>query len=168
MRISMPGNGISSRLPARVAPLFLVPVLLMLTGCALLYRDLQPPTAELVSIQPDTIEGNLSLALTARVRLSNPNAVKLSIKGGRIEIKLNGSALADSTLKEDFIIPPSGSTDVNFRVNVDLLRGIAIGLNMLNDDSPEVDWQLSGYIDVGTNYLGRVFINESGSVDLGT
>ena len=73
---------------ARFFNLLLVSLLMTanLTGCALLYRDLEPPTTELVGIQAGSIKNNLSLTLVTRLRIFNPNDVDLPIEGGDFKI----------------------------------------------------------------------------------
>jgi LEA14-like dessication related protein len=152
---------------ARTAILLgLISIASQLSGCALLYRDLQPPTAELVAIQPEGLQNDLSLALLTRLRITNPNSVALPIEGGRLEIDLNGEPVANSTLSEDFTVPANSSTDIDIRINVNLAAGLAIGLGILNSQQADVAWQLSGYVDVGMQYLGRVNIRESGVLQL--
>ena len=138
-----------------------------LSGCALMYRDLKPPTAELVSVQPLGLQNDLSLAVATRVRISNPNPVALPIDGGQLEISLNGQPVAASALTDGFSIPANASKNVDLRINVNLAAGLAIGLDVLNNQAADVDWQLKGYVDVGLRYLGRVPIRESGAIQLG-
>jgi LEA14-like dessication related protein len=152
---------------ARIAILLgLISIASQLSGCALLYRDLQPPTAELISIQPEGLQNDLSLALLTRLRISNPNAVALPIEGGRLNIGLNGESVANSILTEDFTVPANSSTEIDVRINVNLAAGIAIGMGILNTQQTDVAWQLNGHVDVGTQYLGRVNIKESGVLQL--
>jgi LEA14-like dessication related protein len=163
----MKGSTQGYRMIRAIILLGLIAITSQLSGCALLYRDLQPPTAELISIQPEGLQNDLSLALLTRLRLTNPNAVALPIEGGRLNIGLNGEPVANSTLTEDFTIPANSSTDIDIRINVNLAAGLAIGLGILNSQQTDVTWQLSGHIDVGMQYLGRVNIKESGLIQLG-
>ena len=140
----------------------------LLSGCALLYQDLKPPTLELIAIQPEGIQDNLSLIVLTRLRINNPNSVALPIEGGHLDIGLNGEPVANTTLAEDFTIPANSSADIDIRVNVNLAAGLAIGLSILNDQQADIAWQLNGYVDVGIQYLGRVKIEEHGKIQLGT
>ena len=155
----------SPRVFARYLTLLLLTV--SLNGCALLSRDLEPPQVSLLGIQTGSITGNLSLALLARVRITNPNSVDLPIESGRFTFTLNGQTLAASELNDDFIIKANTNTDVDIEVQVNLLQGVALGLNLLNEQNPKIDWQLEGHIDVGMRYLGRVPVYESGIIELG-
>jgi LEA14-like dessication related protein len=74
--------------------------------------------------------------------------------------------VANSTLTEDFTVPANSSTDIDIRINVNLAAGLAIGLGVLNSQQTDIGWQLSGHVDVGIQYLGRVKIEESGTIQL--
>jgi LEA14-like dessication related protein len=162
----MKGSTQGYRMIRAIILLGLIAIASQLSGCALLYRDLQPPTAEHVSIQPEGFQNDLSLALLTRLRITNPNSVALPIEGGRLNIGLNGESVANSILTEDFTVPANSSTEIDVRINVNLAAGMAIGLGILNSQQADIAWQLSGYVDVGMQYLGRVNIKESGVLQL--
>jgi LEA14-like dessication related protein len=166
MEVQMRGIKPGCKMTRTVILLGLITITSQLSGCALLYRDLQPPTAELVAIQPEGLQNNLSLAVLTRLRITNPNSVALPIEGGRLEISLNGQPVANSTLTEDFTVPANSSIDIDIRINVNLAAGLAIGLGVLNSQQTDIGWQLSGHVDVGIQYLGRVKIEESGTIQL--
>jgi len=138
-----------------------------LSGCALMYRDLEPPTAELVAIQPMGLQNDLSLTVLTNLRISNPNPVALPIEGGQLEISLNGKEVATSNLTEEFSVPADGSTDIALPIDINLAAGLAIGLDVLNNQSAELTWQLTGHVDVGLRYLGRVPVRENGVIQMG-
>jgi LEA14-like dessication related protein len=160
-------SGLSHKAGCAIALMGLVIVTGPISGCALMYRDLKPPTAELISIQPLGLQNDLSLAVSARLRISNPNQVALPIEGGQLETSLNGRPFAASKLTERFSVPANGNKDVDLRINIDLAAALGIGLDVLNDQQADVEWQLDGYVDVGLSYLGRVPIRERGSLQLG-
>jgi len=139
----------------------------LLSSCALMYRDLEPPTAELVAVQPVGLQNDLSLTVMTSLRISNPNPVALPVEGGQLEISLNGKGVATSNLTEDFSVPANGSTDIAIPIDINLAAGLAIGLDVLNNQSADLTWQLAGHVDVGLRYLGRVPIRENGVIQMG-
>lgn len=138
-----------------------------LSGCALMYRDLEPPTAELVAIQPVGLQNDLSLTVLTSLRISNSNSVDLPVEGGQLEISLNGKEVATSNLTKEFSVPANGSTDIALPIDINLAAGLAIGLDVLNNQSADLTWQLAGHVDVGLRYLGRVPVRESGVIQMG-
>jgi len=138
----------------------------MLGGCALAYRNLEPPTAVLVDVRPRALQSGLSLGIVTRLQLFNPNDVELPVKGGQVEIHLNDQLVANSILAESFTLPANDSAEIDLPITIDLATGLAIGLNVLGSGSTALKWQLDGYVDMGTRFLGRVPLSESGTLSL--
>lgn len=136
-------------------------------GCSLLYKDLQQPTVALIGIQPASSSEGAPLRLISRLRLSNPNDVDLPVKDGQLALDLNANQVATTRLDDDFIIPANGHTDIDLAVDIDLLSAMRLGFSLLDRQGPAVDWRLHGHIDLGSRYLGRVKVTESGRVDFG-
>jgi hypothetical protein len=44
---------------------------------------------------------------------------------------------------------------------------LQLGFSLLDQQGPAIDWRLHGYIDLGSRYLGRVKVLESGTMDFG-
>jgi LEA14-like dessication related protein len=141
--------------------------LMQLTGCALMYRDLKPPTVELAGIQAGTVQSDLTLEVQARIRVTNPNAVSLPIEGGKLKVDLNGQSVAQTSLPGDVLLPANGSSDIDLKLHVNLVSALSVGLSALSSESGSVDWHLDGHVDIGTKYLGRIPVNETGTVQLG-
>lgn len=136
-------------------------------GCTLLQKDLQPPTVELIGLQPASAGTNAPLRLISRLRLSNPNDADLPVKDGQLSLELNGSQVATTRLEEKFTIPANDSIDVDIGIDIDLWSAVSLGLGLLNQSSPAIDWRLHGHIDLVSRYLGRVKVSESGKIDIG-
>jgi LEA14-like dessication related protein len=149
----------------RTAALLLA--LMQLTGCALMYRDLKPPTVELADIQAGSVQSDLTLEVQTRIRVTNPNAVSLPIEGGKLKIDLNGQSVAQTSLPGDVLLPANGSSDIDVKLHVNLVSALSVGLSALSSESGSVDWHLDGHVDIGTKYLGRIPVNETGTVQLG-
>jgi len=146
--------------------LALLTLLATLSGCALNYRHLDPPTAQLLGVSAENLQEDMSLGVIALLRLDNPNDVALPVEGGQVDVTLNGQPMATGTLNEGFELPAHGSANVELPINVDLMQAITLGLNVMNSNQNPVDWQLKGHIDLGVRYLGRVYFDESGRLSL--
>jgi LEA14-like dessication related protein len=149
--------------------LWLAAVLGILTiqGCSLLYKDLRQPTVDLIGIQPAGSSEGAPLRLISRLRLSNPNDVDLPVKDGQLSLDLNKSQVATTRLDDDFVIPANGETDIDVAIDIDLMSALQLGFSLLDQQGPAIDWRLHGYIDLGSRYLGRVKVLESGTMDFG-
>jgi LEA14-like dessication related protein len=140
--------------------------MLAVSGCAAtVANQLQPPTVELINIQPQSLrEGKTLMALT-RLRVSNPNSIAVPIQGGRIKMTLAGTPVAEGDLLSEFTVPANGSEEIDIRINLDLASSLTLGMNLLAGET-ELPYRLDGYVDIGVAYLGRVEIVESGLVSL--
>ena len=159
---------LSSRLIYRVyglryAVILLMPVLL--GNCALLYRDLQEPGIQLVSVAPEQISFS-GIRLLCRLRIDNPNDVSLPVKGGQITLEVEGLPVAHGVLTDGFTIAARDTEIVDVVVDVDSASSIALAIRVLSNGERELDYVLAGHVDIAISVLGRVHIEEKGSVPL--
>ncbi len=142
--------------------------LTLLSGCALLYADLEPPEVELDGItlgQPSML--GMRVDLEARLRISNPNSVKLPVKGGRLALQINGAEIATARLNEAFDIAPYDATVITVPASLSIAKALSTGFNMLAADDLTVEYALDGHIDLASRLLGRAPINKSGKIVIG-
>ena len=143
----------------------LVILLGSVNGCALLYRDLEEPSIQLVGITPQQI-GLGGIKLLCHLRVDNPNDVSIPIKGGQFGLEVEETPVASGALIDGFTVAAGGSVLVDVVVEVDSRRSLALGLRLLNAGAWKLDYSLTGHVDVAIAVLGRVPINEAGSVRL--
>jgi len=139
--------------------------LAMLNGCASLYRDLAEPQVRLVGISPQHVSFN-GIQLLCRLRIDNPNAVSIPVKGGQVAFEVEGVQIARGALLDGFDIPAHGTELVDVIVDVDSGRSLALAFRLLGAGERDLDYALTGYVDVAIAVLGRVPINETGNVPL--
>lgn len=146
---------------------FLVTALLLFSmqGCALMYRDLQEPRIQLISVSPEQISFS-GVKLVCRLRIDNPNDVSIPIKGGQFNLEVEGTQVARGALVDGFTVEALGSELVDVVVDVDSGRTIALAIQLLNAGQQELDYALTGYVDISIAVLGRVRFDETGSVPL--
>jgi len=131
------------------------------------YRNIDPPTFELVSISSPGIETDMTVRVLTSVRINNPNTISLPVRGGRLQLAINGVDVGSAVIDDDFTIPASGSEVVALPATLDLSKALQVGISTLGIGSTDINYTLDGHIDLGTRYLGRVPIDKSGSVTLG-
>lgn len=137
----------------------------LLTGCALMQSDLQPPKINLVAIYPES--GSMTdLRFRCRLRLDNPNSVDLPIKGGQLELTLAERAAANGQLSEGVTVPAQGSEEVEAIVSVGVMSAAAIIMSIMSDPNATVRYAVDGYVDVGMSVLGRVRFDDAGEFSL--
>ena len=140
-------------------------LLTALNGCALLYQDLEEPRVQLVSVVPQQISFS-GIKLMCRLRIDNPNDVSIPVKGGKFALEVENTQIAKGALIDGFIIAAHDSELVDVIVDVDSGRSLALAMQMLSAGERELDYALTGYVDISIAVLGRVNIDERGSVRL--
>jgi len=141
-------------------------VLIVLSGCALQYRNLSPPTISVVGVSTPGITADMGIDLLASLRISNPNKVGLPVRGGELRLILNDITVGTANIDDGFQLPAAGSTIIELPARISLGQAIDVGLTALRSNAPSVDYRLTGYVDLGISLLGRVAVNESGRVEL--
>ena len=136
-----------------------------ITGCSLLVRDLERPGVQLVSIAPQQI-GLSGIKLLCRLRIENPNDVDIPISGGEFQLEIETLQIATGELPERFSVPALDSELVDVVVDVDTGNSFALFLNVLGGSPDELEYALTGHIDVALTMLGRVRLDERGTVPL--
>ncbi len=140
-------------------------LLLMPAACTSVRDSLVPPTVDLVNIQPQSLREGRTLIALSRLRVSNPNATAVPIDGGMVRMTLAGKPVAEGELTAGFVLPANGYEEIDVRINLDLATSLTVGMAMLEGETV-LPYTLSGYVDVGIAYLGRINIAESGQVSL--
>lgn len=142
-------------------------VLITLSGCAALYRDISPPGIELVSIATPGVEADMTVRLATRLRISNPNSVALPVKGGNFQLILNDVEIGGIDIANEFTIPANDNAIVTLPATLDLRRALEVGISTLGVGTNRIDYTLQGHIDLGIRYLGRLPVRQSGNIPLG-
>lgn len=136
----------------------------ILAGCATLARSVESPTLSLSQVQ--MLESNLleqRYRLTLRVQ--NPNAIALPVKGMNYSVKFADIDFASGVTPNAFRIPANGEQLVDIDVSTNLLRSAQQLVRYLQKDNNSLDYELSGSIQVDLPFVGAVPFSRSGTVD---
>jgi LEA14-like dessication related protein len=79
---------------------------------------------------------------------------------------VEGLPVAHGELTDGFTIEARGMELVDVVVDVDSASSIALAIRILSNSERELDYVLAGYVDIAISVLGRVHIEEKGSVPL--
>lgn len=150
----------------RVVCLWYSAVLLVsLNGCGLLVPDLEQPTVRLISVVPQQVSFS-GLKLLCQLRIDNPNDVAIPVKGGKFNLEVENTQVASGVIIDAFTIARQSSELVEVVVDVDPGRSLALAAQLLSGGEQEFNYALTGYVDIAIAVLGRVRLNETGSVKL--
>lgn len=136
-----------------------------LSSCALMYQDLEEPGIQLVSVTPQQISFS-GVKLLCRVRIDNPNDVSLPVKGGKFALEAEDMPVAHGALADEFTVAARDSELVDVIVDLDSASSIALAIQLFSSGAPELQYALTGHVDIAISVLGRVRFDERGVVPL--
>ena len=137
----------------------------LLGGCALTKRHLEPPTATLKGVTPESMDRD-GQVFRCRLLLENPNTEDLKVVGGRVTLELAGVSAATARPMESFVLPGLASKEVDLQVTMDLVSALSGALRYLQSGRTELDYTLKGYVDLDVKALGRLPFKSTGKVTL--
>jgi LEA14-like dessication related protein len=138
--------------------------LLLLTGCATLQSDFKEPGVSLVSITPQ-IKNLFAPEFDVVLRVTNPNRQALDIAGLSYTVHLQGNKLIAGVANELPMIAAYGEADISLRATADLMGGINLLSDFLNQPGEQFDYEFNADIDLGTLYP-MVRVQRSGVISL--
>lgn len=137
--------------------------ILALGGCAA-PLDFEAPKLSVVSIKVQSAD-LLSQRLQLRMRVMNPNARELPIKGINYRIEVNETELAQGLADAPFVVPAQGETEFDLQVTANL-AGALPKLMSRRGSSDSIDYRLVGEVSLSSGFLRRIPFDERGSVKL--
>ncbi len=136
---------------------------LMLAACASTL-DLEPPKLSLVSMKVQSAD-LFSQRLLVRMRVMNPNARELPIKGITYRIEVNESELAQGEASAPFVVPAQGEAEFDVQVTANLASTLA-KLMSRRGSAESLEYRLVGDVSLSSGFLRRIPFDERGSVKL--
>jgi len=123
---------------------------LMLSGCAGVGKQLDPPRISLANIQVKEVTG-LETAFQIQLRVFNANDVNLNVKGIKAELEINGQNFATGVSNTPVDIPSYGTELVTITVYSSVIKMFrsVYGLK----DSEELKYRLNGKLRVAGNNM---------------
>lgn len=155
----------------RSAPRFLVSWLccgvmaLVLSGCALMRPDLQPPQATLVAVEL-TEMGLRQQRFRLVIDLDNPNTLALPVNALAYSVVLDGAPFADGRTEGGFRVPAGGRERVRLTVSTDLLRSLEQLQGLVMAGGREVSYELDGRVWLDMPMRPSLRFADSGSINL--
>lgn len=118
-------------------------------GCASLRPDFEAPSVSVTSFKPVASQG-LAPRFEIGLRVVNPNAAKLNMRGMSYRIFLNDYEVVEGAANELPIVPAYGEAEFNVIATVGLIEGIRFVNDLLQKGSGQVIYRFQTKLDVGT------------------
>jgi len=139
-------------------------VLLLLAACVSLPSDFKEPAVSLVSITPQ-FTNVFAPEFDIVLHITNPNREVLDIAGLSYTIHLQGNKLIAGVANDFPVVAAYGEADINLHARADLIGGISLLGDLLNQPSDQVEFELNAEIDLGTLYP-MIRVQRSGVISL--
>jgi LEA14-like dessication related protein len=136
---------------------------LALGGCASTLK-LEAPRLAVISMRMQSAD-IFSQRILVRMRVMNPNARELPIKGITYRIEVNDAELANGVSDTPFVVPAMGEAEFD----VNLTANLASALTQLlgkRGSSDTLEYRLIGNVALSSGFLRRIPFDERGSVKL--
>jgi LEA14-like dessication related protein len=137
----------------------------LLTGCATLVTNLEPPAVRLVGLElmnSSLTQQRFRMTLT----LDNPNGVPVPIRAMNYDVKLLGEAFASGGLNTPFTLPANGSETVKVDVAMDTLATLGNLTRALRGAPGAIDYTVNGSLHVDLPFAKPLNVVHSGQVPL--
>lgn len=131
------------------------------TGCTIFKPELEKPTVNVTSFKLLSTEG-FTPKFEIGLRVVNPNAVQLSLKGMSYKIFLNEHEVMQGVANDLPVVPAYGEAGLKVIANVGLLEGMRFVNEMLKNAGAKVVYRVQANLDLGTLYP-MIKIEEGGS-----
>ena len=135
----------------------------LLAGCAVLPKY-EAPKLSVVSLKLQS--GDIfSQRVQVRMRVFNPNARELPVKGITYRIEVNEAELGQGATSAPFTVPSMGEVEFDMQFTANLAGALAKLLSRRNS-SEELAYRLVGDVNLASGLLRRIPFDERGSVKL--
>jgi LEA14-like dessication related protein len=134
----------------------------LLSGCAL--TRLETPKLSIVSMQLQSAD-IFSQRLSLRMRVLNPNARELPIKGISYRVEINGTEVGQGLANSPFVVPAMGEAEFDVQMTANLAGALA-RLLLRRNSQDSLEYRLAGDIALSSGFLRRIPFDERGRVRL--
>ena len=133
-----------------------------LAGCSMLPK-FETPRLSVVGIEMQSAD-IFSQRFKVRMRVLNPNARELPVKGIRYRIEVNDSELGQGLTNTPFVVPALGEAEFDVQVTANVAGMLAKLLSRRKSEA--LDYRLVGEVALSSGFLRRIPFDERGSVKL--
>lgn len=143
----------------------LVPVLALalLGGCTLLRPNLQVPRIAVVGVNVRRADF-WQQQLVVRLRVTNPNAIRLPVAALSYALSVNGERVADGHSAQSFTVPAHGSAEFDTEVTANMAGALLTVFG--NHRQRMVHYRLRGEVELAHGLLRALPFDERGQFAL--
>lgn len=137
----------------------------LLGGCSLLGPPLEAPNLDVVGIElldSDVFRQRLKI----KMRVQNPNARDLPVKGVSCEVEIDGQRLATGVSAAQFTVPAFGESEFDMVLTANMAGALVRLLGRKDAAREEIDYRITGKVNLASGLMRSIPFTESGSLRL--
>jgi len=123
-------------------------LLIGLPACSTLPGKTEPPRVNLVGLQLVSVE-LFEQRYQVRLRVKNPNAFELPIRGIDFRLDINGEAFADGVSNQSVTVPAYGEQLIALEVSSSLIQVFRQLQSLENSQSKGFEYRINGNVAIG-------------------
>lgn len=140
-------------------------VTVSLTACSTLQDQIQKPTVRLANIA--FLGGDLSQqTYGVTLEVDNPNGMSLPVRAISYSLRLADRDFASGLTRDAFSIPANGSENIHLEIRTNLLDSVSHLTRLLQGGITELDYQMSGDVQIDLPLLGPIPFSQTGRIPL--
>ena len=123
-------------------------LMLGLLSCSALSSKPESPRVTLVGLKLISVE-LLEQRYQVSLRVKNPNAFTLPVRGIDFRLEFNGETFADGVSNQSVDVPAYGENVINLEVSSNLLQAFHQFQSLQESQSPGLEYRISGNMATG-------------------
>ena len=139
-------------------------VIASLPGCASMRPSFETPGVTVTSFRMLPSSG-IAPEFEIGLRVTNPNAQALNLKGIAYTASLDGQELIKGVANDLPVIEAYSTGDVTLTATPDVLGGIQFFTELMRDPRDTVSYELEAKLDVGT-FVPAIRVRDKGKISL--
>lgn len=141
-------------------------LMLLLAGCAGLGTKLESPRVSVVGIR--AVKADLfEQRLEVRLRVENPNALDIPVRGLEVEVELAEEPFAQGSSAREFTVPARGEAEFDMLVTAHAATALLRIASAGREERNQIGYRLSGRLSTRLGLLRSVPFEETGTLPLG-
>jgi len=146
-------------------PLFLLPLIFLLGACATIDPDYEQPKVDVVGITKSDTD-TAALQFTIQLRIVNPNAETIYLKGLYYELSLDGIDVVNGTANNLPPIEGYSETIVSVSSAANLVNSVRLAARLMETGGDELPYELRAKLGTSSKWMPATTITESGMIPL--
>lgn len=143
-----------------------IPLFLALAGCAGLGTQLESPRVSVVGIR--AVKADLfEQRLEVRLRVENPNALDIPVRGLDVSVELAEEPFAQGTSAREFTVPAHGEAEFDMLVTAHAATALLRIASAGRAEREQIGYRLSGKLSTRLGLLRSIPFEETGTLPLG-